>query len=928
MALTTYLPATYSSEKNRFRDSNGNVKIDYRKSDGSAPLLLGTPYRVADDEESEDFTLDIVSATVPSEPHITGDNSNYRRFSTDIALVSNDFQRNIIILSASGIVLTSTYVKSTFERETSSVEGVVSHTIRHEFTVTEATTELPILNPDNLDDHLAYLAPIRFVEEVTLAGLVNSTPSLVIKKEVSDYLEELEGVSTYSETTVINESLGTSTTTGKIILSQEVSTDYGATGTDVTSLVDAQIKEITSFEGNKSFDTFTTNLLYITSFKKEGDAFLSDGTSVLTDELPNYYLYSKNINIDQELIGYSANISTSNGVLLHLVMDSDISSFTPPNSQANFLTKTVYTGLFSSPFAFIEMSFTDQIDTFSIQVNEEEEVLLGDYTSETFKYLCYSLSNVLYPHGILVIPCEGNKIALSKFKDDVDVEITLSTKYTKLITKSSFESFKYLNTNKTVLFDTVLHPVNSSFTYVPEQSLETKIVYKIKIDKDTNRENIYLSERIRLLINPSLLHGTTQQFKMIVEEGVLDTSFTFTGSTNVNTMVDMVADSLDTFLDSKYNVERNYLSTCIDIVNTQPEGTSSIKVLTGNWITFSSKYGGLVLESPDTTRSVVLNKYDGTTTPITGLGPIALNIRYPSYPLTVGTSTLNPLNYNFSEDLTGILTNSGSYSKNLVNINTRLRPHGYEAYPLYSSEDSLTPSEYIGISRIITSNSSKLYIGGGSDKAGLNLNLVYKSAKDLYIQRNSDKILLITPNASIEEWYDKVIPMQISARPFEIDDNSVSVYGKKSIEGSIALRDGLQINRRIPLSNSYTSVTIDTVLSPEEACKNLHMIFAGLEVVSSVTPTIEVDVYTIEDSDVKVVYNSSTGSFTVFYNQSLLTLGLDIGFEQENDIVLNYDGWFDYAYGYNSADSSSVSFETSSKAKTLLVSFDTTIDGV
>lgn len=926
MSLITYLPATLSAEKNRFRAAQGNVKIDYRKSDGSAPILLGTPYLLAEGDLGE-FSLDILPAKVPADPHITGDIENYRRFSTELAIVSEEFQRNVIILAIAGVALSSEYVKSTFERGLSGGSDDTSHSIQHEFTVNNALPVLPLLDPDNVDDYLNFIEPLVLVEETGVAGLVGTSNTILLKK---GELENVIGYSTYVETTTYNETTGEYTTVGTIIFTEYVDTDHGETGTDVTALANPAIKALTTFEARKeNDDSFTPNLLYVTNFKKQGETFSTSLLPVLDDTNSNYYLYSKSINAPQDIIGISTNISEENGTLLSLVLSADLEEYTDFSAlvgSVNFLSTTAYTGLFASPFLLIKVTFPIASDTFSIKINLEDEVVLGSYGESTFKHLCAKLADLLYDYGILVIPCKNNMIALSKFKDDVDIEVELSSTLTKLNTQNSFTDFQYLNSDKTITFDPTQHPLNTSFTYVETDT--GLIKYKFKVNKDTSRPDIYLSDRVRLLINYLSIRGTTQNFKIETQDGTFETSITIPSDMIVTDIVDLVATSIDELLDSKYTIDRNYLSVGFDLVNTLPTEGMYLKITAGEWMMVSDIFGGIYYENEDLSKSFPLDKNDGTTIVITGSGPIALNIQDTTNIVSLGTSDINPMTYDLSQDTLGVSTFQNAYSQNLVHINQRLRPYGYEAYPLFDTESSTTLSQYIGISRIIASNSTKLYLAGGASREDLYNAQTYKSAKGLYVQRDNIKTILTEDNASIVEWLQKPIPLQSSARPFEIKDSSISLYGKKSIQGILAQRDGLVLSRREYVNDAHLELTLNPVSNSLETCKKLHMFLSGTLSESSTDPVLSGSEYSLTHNNVTLVYNITSGAFTVTYEQSLLDFGLDIGYTQDNDITFDYDGWFNYPYGYNTSSVSSTLFETAPKAKILIVSFNTTIDGV
>lgn len=922
MSLITYLPSTYSLEKNRFKEASGNIRVDYRKSDGSAPILLETPYTLVEGG-IEELSLNILPAKVPEDPHITGDQENYRKFPIDLAVFGSEHQRNILILSSPSTILSSEYVKSTFEKGIDPEEGQVLHTIHHEFIVKDTIPVLPLLN-DGVDS--IFVDPLLLEESAESNTVMGFSNYLTIKK--AD-LGSIDSYSTYTEHTVYDEVTGDPSVVGSIIFSEYTSTDHGETGADVTSIANPIIKSIPFFEVQKEFANFFTHtLLYVTDFKKKGEAFETPLAPVLDNINTNYYLYSKSINYPQDIIGLSVNVNENKGALLSLVLLTDLeeySTFTTPIGLTNFMYKTVYTGLFASPFLAIQALFQEGVsDNLSILINGEETIL-GEYTETTFKHLCAKISTLLYNHGILVVPCKNNFMILSKFTDDADIEIELVSNFTKFITDDKFTEIEYLTSDKKVLFDSVSHPSNSSFTYV--ESSEESIRYKFKILKDTNRADIYLSERVRLLIDFNTIRGTSQTVILRHGEDVVETSFTVPSEMIVKDIVDLLHTKLVEILPASYTAVKNYLSVSVDILNEDINTGSSLRIIAGDWLAISGVFGGVYHENSDLSKTIILDKNDGSTVYTTGSGPLAVNLNYTDA-ISFGTSSLDPFSYQLSQDTLVETLPIHTYSSNIVTLNKRLRSNGYEAYPLYSTDTDEVPSGYVGLSRILPNANEKLYLGSGDNKEVFMSSNGYKSAIGMYTEKGGIKSVITINNASIEEWLLKDIPLQTSSRPFEIDDSLESFYGKKSFTGVLNQRDGLILYRREYTSDTLLQVVLNPLTSPIDTCKQLHMFLSGTDDVATVEPTVSDSLYTLVYGDVSLVYDSSNGNFTVTYDQDSLDFGLDIGFTQDNDLDFNYNGWFNYPYGFNNASPTSMLFEEEAlKAKILIVSYNTTVDG-
>lgn len=926
MALNTYLPTKLNSEMERFKNESGNIKIDYRSQIGPSPFLFSTQY---DRRDIKNFIFDTAATRVPEEDHITGDRTNYRRYSTDIAFTSDDYQRNVIVLMVEGILLSVVY-KSTIYKEKDYVEGAL-RTLEHTFDVLESNYSIPMLSLDR--PYIYNVAPL-ILESYPLdnVGFIDTVKALALKKMEIPF----DNRSTYYET------VSQSIYSGHITLEEAVTVDYGSNGSVVSPLlISDDIKNLTYFIGTENADAFfSTHMNFVSSFKKDGSIFSANNPEVLTDTYSNYHLYGSSVNADSDIIGYSLNVSPYTGALIHAVLQSDardyLTGINPVIGKVSLFHKTRYTGLLSSPFLLLRLDFTEVTDTFSIKINNNDVLVIGDYTQDTFKYLCSKLSDVLYPYGILVIPCKDNKIALDRFRGDTDLELIITTNSTEITTLPSFTSFQYLNSNKTITFDASLHPGNFSFTYIddpnmytPEEDPDYPLTYKVKINKDDNRSIPYISPRSRLLVDTSAIKGGVKTFKLETSEGTLTTDFNVNVDMSVYEIIDLISNKIDTFLNSDYSVEKNYLVPCVDIVNNKSDNSSFIKLTVDSWMTLSPSFGGVYQENPDGSRTIVLDQNDGTSVIISGDGPIAIDLQYALSPINLGTTSLNPSTGEFSKDLIVIAVSQGSYGKSLVKINERLRAYGYEAYPLFESNESVLPSKYIGVSKVISgNNATKLYVGGGANREDFYENLVYKSAKGLYTQRRAIKDEVLENNASVDEWLSRIIPDQITARPFEINHISTSMYGKKTLDGTIAMRDSLQLKRRVHLSDSFLSISVNPLTDPSTTCRKLLSFLAGFDNESLEEPSVNGDVYSLTYQGTSLSINKTTGDFTISYNSSSLYLGLDIGFDQENDIVFDYDGWFSYPYGYNSEDTSSSLFETSAKAKFLIVAFSESIDEV
>jgi hypothetical protein len=737
-----------------------------------------------------------------------------------------------------------------------------------------------------------------------------------------------------------------------IVLTEETTTDFGTSETILDpSLVSSKVKDLKFFKGRTTATvdpSFKTNVLYSSSFAKNGNVFSATNSSVLTDSNPNFYLYSKEQNADQNVIGYSFNVSPNRGSLLHIVNQSDNKSYifggtnTVIGSSLSFYG-TEYTGLTSSPFLLLKFDFTSQTDTFKLKINQETEVVVGDYTADTFKYLCAGLSDLLYTYGILVIPCKNNMVAFDRFDGTDTIELVLTSLYTKITTVPKFTSFEYLSSTKTVTYDPVLHPVNFTFTYVDNvDNIENyPLTYKLGIVQDTGRNTNYSSYRVRLKFDIQSARNTTQDFKLEIEEGTLEPTFTINDTDTIEAILDMIGDEINNFLPSNYSVEKGYLTSSIDIINNQATETTYIKVTTGPWMTIDPEFGGVYVENPDGSKTIIIKPNDGSLTITNDTGMLGFDAMYSQNHI-FGVTSLNPVTGAFSEVnyITAIwggqATPGGDYCYLMYELNSKFREYGYEAIPLYTSTTSGV-HYYIGFTRIVSSPSQTKLAIGVNNKQHAYDNHFYISGKDLYRTNSQDGVRVKNTkgNASIEAWKDKVVPVPpnstYQARAFEIADSTVSLY-KSELSGFIANRDGIIVNYMGATYFTYkSSRVLNPITNPLQTCIDLVDILSAVE--NGWTPETSVNgtVYKATRNGVATVtLDTSTMAFTLSLVKSVRRSYCNsIGFEQEGDITItNYAGWVKYPYGYNNNHSGYGKLEVSPHIYMLISAYHPSIDGV
>lgn len=573
MALTAYLPAKLDSEKTRFRSLQGNTQVDYRSDTGSAPYLLGTPYIFSDNYS---VNLDIASPKVPAETHITGDSGNYRRFSSDILLVSDDYQRNLFILFTDTIQISAEYDHSYYvKRDANESGGTVKHEERHVFKVTNTNRGKKILS--EYTAALYNIKPLLIDITEKEMGFVDTSNVLVLKRK-SVYTD---ATFYYSEDGLIYTEdgyTGNATITITTISSK-------ATVVDNATIPVSEVPE-----DIRSFDLFTAgftpdaeyfaNLIYVSSFNKNGMIFSTENNQVLNDAYTNYYLYSKFKGVDQDIIGYSVNISPSTGAFLHAVLGTDEKEYSISDDlvigRSSFLYKTIYTGLLGSPYVMLKF-YIDTSDTFSLKVNNTTHSL-GSFSKETFFDLYKKLDSILEPLGFILICFENEHISIDrKTNSTTDIEISIESAKTSIETVNTFSDMAVLE-DPTVLLSSGLesHPKNSSFTYIEPGITEDatgnqipdreSLLFKFVLTPNGTRPFNFGTETITLDVNS--IKGRTLMVTINLGSKSINGELSFEESDTATQIVDKIFKLLtDNVTSTRYTFTKDYSNATITVLD-------------------------------------------------------------------------------------------------------------------------------------------------------------------------------------------------------------------------------------------------------------------------------------------------------------------------------------------------------------------------
>lgn len=563
MALTAYLPSTLESEQIRLRSLKGNTQIDYRSVTGSAPYLLGTPYEL---DAYNAVGMNVAFPTVPTTTHITGDQSNYRRFSTDVLLASDDYQRNLFLLLVDDIQITAKYSHSYYSIEDYYEEGSTPNKEKHVFNVLNSNVGETLFADDT--PNIYRIRPLLLDITNKEVGLVDTSEALVIKRKPFnlsgefEYIEEneegrIEFVVDSAKTTIVDEA---------IIPDAEVP---------------VEIKALDTFTASYNLDEeYYAHLIYVTPFKKDGSIFSTTNNPVLNDAYKNYYMYGKYKRVDQDIIGYSVNISPSSGAFLHAVFGTDTKDLSLRESltigESNFLYKTIYTGLLGSPYVMLKFNI-DTSDTFSLKVNNTTHSL-GSFSKATFFDLYKKLDSILEPLGFILICFENEHISIDrKTNSTTDIEISIESEKTSIETVNTFSDMAVLE-DPTVLLSSGLksHPKNDSFTYIEPGITEDEIgneipdreslLFKFVLTPNGTRPFNFGTETITLDVNS--IKGRTLMVTISLGSKSINGELSFEESDTSTQIVDKVFKLLtDNVTSTRYTFTKDYSNATITVLD-------------------------------------------------------------------------------------------------------------------------------------------------------------------------------------------------------------------------------------------------------------------------------------------------------------------------------------------------------------------------
>lgn len=577
MAIDLFIPTKFNAEKERFTSSKGNIKIDYRDTTNIVePYLLSTPYR----PWVGGAALNVASLVVISDPHITGDQTDYRRFGLDLMFQVSDYQTNTLFLLADAKLFEVQY------NETEFVKDDLDMFLKHNYTITETNFEQSISSST-----LVY--PLNLETSEITSGMVDKIPTVIFKKNNSVFTGRS------SLDTIIGD-LGESIYT--INYKEDTDTDHGDSGTIIDpSLVSDAIKNLVMFSSDSSQPAFKANLHLVSSFTNTGTALVTSNPSVLTDTNPNYTLYSKTIVTDPDVVGFTINLSPELGILFHLTVETDLQDLTEEEIGESLLYfHPVYTGQLASEFGLVKVTLPTTPEAINITVNETLTPL-GEFGESDFTKLIEALQNVLSPLNINALECENDCLLIDN-RSLEDYEITISSESTAFILKPVFTSFKFPNKGTEDIYSAAYHKSNYSFTHIPSQLEETPslLEYKFKLTKNTRSELKYLDNAFNLVIKAAQIEVGEIELPIKIDD--VDTPLTATiapEDTTVEAILSKLKEAFETALGVDFGVVANNLTSTITINNLSTTNNKIISLGKAVWYSVDAKNGVLQNTSTD-----------------------------------------------------------------------------------------------------------------------------------------------------------------------------------------------------------------------------------------------------------------------------------------------------------------------------------------
>lgn len=395
MAVDLYLPYKLQSEIDRFKELRGNINLDYRSDNVSTPYVLDTSYVKVTDTN---LTIDAgVAPFTISEDHISGDNTNFRTFTTDFLVVNRDpFQSNVVILNSLDNIINAMYFKTT------AVKVGSRNTLVHVYQLNTEITNTSIV-----------LTPVYYDGTRDKLGVVD--------KKICDRLV----------TTPIPGLSSLTVEPRQITLIQDTDVDRGHNVEIPRNLVAEYITGLTLFKYVNPANKSTTKLRLVSNI---GTGFTNVNSSPLSVLSPNYNLYYKETSNNVNAEGYCVNLKAGEGVLINASIQTTLEDYTSVVSLGldRLMVSATYTGGLATYFNSLKIQLPTEVPKNSLEEDVPLRLLIDNtiyklpsFINTQFSEFCTSLRAILKPLNIELIERGDNTFFLYGTRDK-DTEITFA----------------------------------------------------------------------------------------------------------------------------------------------------------------------------------------------------------------------------------------------------------------------------------------------------------------------------------------------------------------------------------------------------------------------------------------------------------------------------------------------------------------------
>lgn len=432
MTVELYVPYKLQSEIERFKEFRGNINLDYRSDNVSTPHILDTSFI-----KLSGAHLDI-NAGAPftiTEEHVSGDNNNYRNFSTDFVVENNEpYQMNILVFSTLKNVVKSFYLSTT------AIKIGPRNTLAHLFVLDEDIPATINLTP-------VCLSGVR--------GVVGIIDQKICERLSYATIPDLVSI----------------TRDGRnLTIVQESSVDNGHNVEINKNLVPSFITDISVFEYDNTENKSTSKLRLVSALN---DMFGAVNPSPLSVLVPNYNLYYKSTSNEENSVGYCVSLKSHESILLNLAVQSGLETYTDvvPLGIDNILVSDAYTGGLNTYFASLKFELPNVIPVDSIGFNIPFRVMINgvvhklpSYISTDFSAMCLALKGLLEPKGIHLYERGDNCLFLYGVNAQ-DVSITIAYEGFKITTEEDVSNVPSLYPQPELTYTESGYPPNLSLSY-------------------------------------------------------------------------------------------------------------------------------------------------------------------------------------------------------------------------------------------------------------------------------------------------------------------------------------------------------------------------------------------------------------------------------------------------------------------------------